>query len=113
MNYKSLFRMLMIAVGIVASAVIVLSQALPEMSSEVCRKAKTEQTEDTSTAPTFVAPSADVVPGGSMQISDVDRALLVTLEQEEKELPAAECISMAVSEYMHVLLRTIISPNAP
>lgn len=103
----------MIVVGVVATIVIVLSQALPEISGQACEKVKTEQADQATESQTIVVPSSDVVPGGPMQINNVDRALLVTLETEKVEVPAVQCISLAISEYLQVLFSAIISPNAP
>ncbi len=113
MHYKPLFKAMMILVGLVATVVILLSQALPEISGEVAEKVKTEQTDKSHEGHTIAVPPSDGFPVVAVQINDVDRALLVTLEAEEKEVPTVQCISNSISAYFHVLFRAIISPNAP
>ncbi|MGE0587533.1 MAG: hypothetical protein AB7O48_03100 [Cyclobacteriaceae bacterium] len=113
MKYRRLFRRLMIVAGVLATVVIVLSQALPEVSGKaLAEKAKTEQTEKSTEIQIVSAPS-DVVPGGSIQINDVDRALLETLVPEEREVNTFQSYTVVLSDLYHVLFRAIISPNAP
>lgn len=113
MKYRGLFRRLMIVAGVLATVVIVLSQALPEVSGKaLVEKAKTEQTEKSTEVQVVSAPS-DVVPGGSIQINDVDRALLETLVPEERKVNTFQYCSVVLSDFYNVLFRAIISPNAP
>ena len=112
MKYRSLYRTLMIGVGVIATLVIVLSQALPEISGEQSEKIKTEQAEKNAKAQITTIPSTDVVLGAAIQIDDVDRSLLVTLEQGE-EVTSGYCVSHVLTQYLQVLFRAIISPNAP
>lgn len=99
----------MIVVGIVATVAIVLSQALPEQSSE---KAQTEQTNNETDVKILPAPS-DVVPGGIVQVNDADRSLLEIFVNEDPKILDIECDGRILSEYFSILFRAIISPNAP
>ena len=112
MKYRSVFRVLMIVVGIAATIAIVLSQALPDISESVTEKAKTEQADQTSDLKILPAPS-DVVPGGVVQVNDVDRSLLETFVNEEKQVLEFHCDANVLSGFFNILFRAIISPNAP
>jgi hypothetical protein len=112
MRYRSLLRAFMIVVGITATIVIVLSQALPEISESVNEKAKTEQTEKTPDQKVISAPS-DVVPGGITQVNDADRSLLETFIYEKCEVIEFNCDPDIFSNFFNILFRAIISPNAP
>lgn len=103
----------MIVAGVLATIVIVLSQALPEISGKVmAEKVRTEQTEKNAEVQIHPAPS-DGVPGGSIQINDVDRALLETLVSEEEQATTFQCYLGVLTDFHNVLFRAIISPNAP
>ncbi len=102
----------MIVVGITATMVIVLSQALPEISGSKSQKAKTEQKESEASTQFSSAPS-DVVPGGIVQMDDVDRSLLETILNEELEVSVIQGYSNVLSDYLGILFSAIISPNAP
>ena len=102
----------MIVVGITATMVIVLSQALPEVSGSKSHKPKTEQTESEAGSQFSTAPS-DVVPGGIVQMDEVDRSLLETILNEELEIIIIQGYSNVLSEYLNILFSAIISPNAP
>ncbi len=112
MPYRSLFRSLMIVAGIAATFVIVLSQALPEISDPVAEKIKTEQTDKGADQKIIAAPS-DGVPGGITQVNDVDRSLLETFVNAHCEEIEFRCDPAVLSEFFNILFRAIISPNAP
>ncbi|HCM77699.1 MAG TPA: hypothetical protein DIS90_15055 [Cytophagales bacterium] len=102
----------MIMVGITATMVIVMSQAMPELTGPVKEKAKTEQTENGSDKTILSAPS-DVVPGGIVQVSDVDRHILETFINEEQQVLEFRSDTRILTDYFNILFRAIISPNAP
>lgn len=112
MRNRSLFRALMIVVGITATFVIVLSQALPDISGSANQKAKTEQTDQDKDVHIVAAPS-DVVVGGVIELHDADRFLLETLISQKVETLELPNFIHALSGYFNVLFRAIISPNAP
>ena len=102
----------MLAVGITATLVIVLSQALPDISGYTNNKAKTEQADQDAEVRIVAAPS-DVVVGGVVELHDVDRFLLETLISQKVETLELPNFAHALSGYFNVLFRAIISPNAP
>lgn len=102
----------MIVVGITAIFVVVLSQALPEVSGSHAEKAKTEQSDQDSDVKVIAAPS-DVVPGGVIQLHDVNRFLLETIIREKVETQEFQKFVYVFSDYFNVLFGAIISPNAP
>ncbi len=99
----------MIVVGISSTIAIILSQALPEQPS---KKAKTEQTNQDTDLKIIPTPS-DVVPGGVVQVNNADRSLLEIFINEEPNTLEFECDAHILSEYLSILFRAIISPNAP
>ncbi|MBZ0245194.1 MAG: hypothetical protein K8H85_04535 [Cyclobacteriaceae bacterium] len=109
MQNRSFFRIIMIAVGIMATFAIVLSRTIPEPSPE---KAKTEQTNQDKDVKILPAPS-DVVPGGIVKVNDAERSLLEIFINEDPKILAVECDDRILSEYFSILFRAIISPNAP
>lgn len=114
MRYTSIIRAFMIVVGITATLVIVLSQALPDASRAYSKKAKTEQSAEQSGDHTIVASPSDVVPGsGPVQMNDADRSLLETLLVEEVDCAEFHFNPGVFLGYFNVLFRAIISPNAP
>lgn len=112
MQSRSLFRAFMIVVGITATFVIVLSQAIPEIAGPEKEKAKTEQTENDADLKIHATPS-DVVPGGVIQMNDVDRFLLETITSEEEDRKEFYHAVHIFSGYLNILFRAFISPNAP
>ncbi len=112
MRYRSLFRTLMIVVGITATFVILLSQALPDVSRSVERKAQTEQNDKETRVIVISAPS-DVVPGGVIELHDAERFLMETINSVEVETLAFPNFAHVLSNYFNVLFRAFISPNAP
>jgi len=101
----------MIVAGITATIVIVLSQALPEISKPA-EKAKTEQNEKSADLKVISAPS-DVVPGGITQVNDADRSLLEIFINEPVAEIEFHVDPNILSEFFNILFRAIISPNAP
>lgn len=99
----------MIVVGISSTIAIILSQSLLKQPSQ---KEKTEQAEKNADFKIISAPS-DVVPGGIVQVNDVDRSLLEIFINEEPKALKFECDTSILSEYFNILFRAIISPNAP
>lgn len=114
MRNRSLFRTFMIVVGIAATMVIVLSQALPEIQGQGSgsKKVKTEQTDKDTDLKVLSAPS-DVVPGGVVQMHDVDRSLLEIFTIKTSEIIEFRYDINILSGFFNILFRAIISPNAP
>ena len=102
----------MIAVGIAATLVIVLSQALPDISGTANKKTQTEQTDQDTDAKLISAPS-EAVPGGIIELHDVDRFLLETISTDKEEIFELPDFVVVLTGYFNVLFRAIISPNAP
>lgn len=112
MRNRSLFRTFMIVVGIAATMVIVLSQALPEIHGSGSEKVKTEQADKDTDLKVLSAPS-DVVPGGVVQMHDADRSLLEIFTIKTSEIIEFRYDVSIISGFFNILFRAIISPNAP
>ena len=105
---------LMFTAGFIAAAVILFSSSLYQAQDNL-EKAKAEQTEKSASSEfTITTAPSDVLPGGgSLQLTP--KVLLVL----EHFLPVREAESWTTTyfsssvRYTLVLLRTVISPNAP
>jgi hypothetical protein len=109
---KSIYRGFLIAVGLLAAIVIILSQAysLPVDSD---KKEATEQTDETSK--TISATPADAVPQGS--VVRVDEQVPVSVleilgepQNIQNFIPRTEAI---LSNLFKILFQVVIAPNAP
>jgi hypothetical protein len=109
---KSLYRGFLIAAGLLAAMVIILSHAYSIPANDD-KKAATEQTDDTSK--TVVSAPADALTQGSLV--RVDEQVPVSVieilgepEGVEKFIPRTEAV---LSNLFKVLFRIVIAPNAP
>ncbi len=112
MRKKSIYRGFLIAVGLLAALVIILSHAY-SFRVDSDKKAATEQTDDTSK--TISAAPSDAVPQGNLVRVDenVPVSVLEILGEPEsiqKFIPRTEAI---LSNLFRVLFQVVIAPNAP
>jgi hypothetical protein len=109
---KSIYRGFLIAAGLLAAMVIILSNAY-SFKVDSDKKATTEQTDDTSK--TLNATPSDAVPQGSVVRVDeqVPVSVLEILGEPERIqnfIPRNEAI---LNNLFKVLFRVVIAPNAP
>ncbi len=104
----------MIGVGITSILVIVLLQVFPEISSPFPEEVKAQQaTAQNDTVEVASAP-ADAVPGGTpMQVNEVGRTLIDTLVNKNSLVTEVKIYTHILGDYLSVLLKACISPNAP
>lgn len=112
MQKKSVYRGFLIAAGLLAAVVIILSHAYSIPANDD-KKATTEQTDDTSK--TVIAAPADAVTQGSLVRVDeqVPVSVIEILGEPESIknfIPRTETIT---SNLFKVLFRVVIAPNAP
>ncbi len=109
---KTLFRTMMLAAGLLAVAVILISSSTKQVSAHSKEKAKTEQGEKS--AQTYVSAPTEAIPGSAVKVDEPAPSLqevLFGVEEEEVEIPTRT--GKELMRYMKVLFRAIISPNAP
>ena len=101
----------MLTAGFVAVIGILCSQ--PFFVSKQASKPATEQSDD-KRAEAFIQAPAEAIPGHAVQVDDSSEFQLIStlLDSEENpevpQLPAEE-----VGQFLKVLFRTLIAPNAP
>lgn len=112
MRKKSIYRGFLIAAGLLAAIVIILSQAY-SFRVDSDKKPATEQTDETSktisAAPTDAVPQASVVRVDE-QIPVSVLEILGESESTQKFIPRTEAI---LSNLFKVLFQVVIAPNAP
>ncbi|MBL7871915.1 MAG: hypothetical protein JNM78_09915 [Cyclobacteriaceae bacterium] len=114
MRKKSVYRGFLIAAGLVASVVIILSHAY-SLPVDKETKAATEQTEDSSKTKTISAAPSDAMTQGSLvRVNEqVPVSILEILGDEvssQEFIPRTEAI---LSNLFKVLFQVVIAPNAP
>ena len=112
MKSTAFSRFFMLTAGIVAAMVMLLSMSLYQSKEENSKsKPKTEQS---SNDYSIVNAPTDALPGsGTVQVEAKTLPLLETFLPVEK---VRECIYLPLKvtvKYFKVLLKTVISPNAP
>jgi len=111
MKKEGLFRGVMLVAGFVAALGILCSQ--PLFASKATAKAASEQSDDKQ-ADTLIQAPGDAIPGHSMQVDDSSAFHLIATffvadeGQDRPQVPAQE-----VGQFLKVLFRTLIAPNAP
>lgn len=111
MEKKSLYRFVMLVVGLLAACVILLSQSY--YKEEEQSRVKQEQSDTKKEAQTVVSAPSDLLPSGSVQVVEntpfqfSDRSTSQPVKNFFKE------IRSVFSSFFKTLFRTIISPNAP
>ena len=113
MTLRPIARRFMIGVGIAATLVIVLLQVFPEISNPFPEKVKEPQTTEQGSATKVISTPTDAVPGGApMQVNEAERSLIETLFNQ-KVYTEVQMFAHVLGNYLSVLLRVCISPNAP
>ncbi len=112
MRKKSIYRGFLIAVGLLAAIVIILSQAY-SFRVDGDKKAITEQTDETSK--TISTTPADAVPQGSVvrvdeQVPVSVLEILGETESVQNFIPRNETI---LNNLFKILFQVVIAPNAP
>jgi hypothetical protein len=111
MKKEGLFKGLMLAAGFVAVIGILCSQ--PFFASKQKAGASTEQSDDTRAEVSIQAP-ADAIPGHAVQVDDSSEFHLITTLLDSAEKPETPSVpAEKVGQFLKVLFRTLIAPNAP
>lgn len=114
MRKNLIYRPLMVFTGILAVAVILLSQSVYKQTQTGQEKAKTEQTSDQDKHPTFVsAPTEAVTSSPIAEVNEQVPSLLEEFVMNDREEQSFELLSPLLGRYIKTLFRVIISPNAP
>jgi len=103
-----------IVAGVLAAIVILLSQSFYQQAQDNLKKVKTEQTAEQGQDEVIICAPADAVPGaGAIQLVDNIPSFVkstISEDQEQTTLPFATKILVS---YYRILLKALISPNAP
>lgn len=103
----------MLAAGLLAVGVILLSSTFNKIQAAQVAKAKTEQKASDTQA--YVSAPTEAIPGTAVKLAqDSSPSLLETIfadTQEEETMPPP--VAKELVRYFKVLFRAIISPNAP
>ena len=114
MSLRPVAKHCMIYVGIASILVILLLHVFPEISGPFADQVKTAQATEQNDNTEVAATPADAIPGGApMQISEVGRTLIDTLLNENTSAAKVNVFTHILGDYLSVLLRASISPNAP
>jgi hypothetical protein len=111
---KELKRHISMAVGILAVAVIVLTQSFYQ-PTHITQKKNTNTEQQGATSETFVSAPSDVThPGSSATVQEHSPSSLIEeiapSSKSEKILPA---VRKTTIQFFNTLFRVFISPNAP
>lgn len=108
-----LYRGFTVIAGVLAAVVILLSQSFYQQAQDNLKKVKTEQSTDHAQEVIISAP-ADAVPGSSaIQMDDNVPTFVKSIPSEDKEQVAVPFATKILVSYYRILLRVLISPNAP
>jgi hypothetical protein len=110
MKSKSLHRVFLLASGLCAVTVILLSQAFYKGNPDP--KAKAEKAKDKSEV-LIHAPSDMTVQGQAVELDHSQPALLEELSLSDDKNEKAAFIQRTATDFFKTLFRVIISPNAP
>jgi len=109
---KSIYRGFLIAAGLLAAVVIILSHAY-STPVEDDKKAATEQTDDSSK--TVIAAPSDAVPQGSLVRVDeqIPVSVLEILGESQSIQNFIPRTESTLNNLFKILFRVVIAPNAP
>ncbi len=103
-----------IIVGVLTAVVILLSQSFYQQAQDNLKKVKTDQSAGQDQNEVVISAPADAVPGGSaLQLEDNIPALVESTVSESQEQTALPFATKIIVSYYRILLKTLISPNAP
>jgi hypothetical protein len=108
MKTKSLQRIILLATGICAVVVILLSQSFYQVPSQLSKTKSKEKKEVTIQAPSDVAAQGQAVELNHQQPSLLERIIL-----SDKKKETVVFIQKTTINFFKTLFRVIISPNAP
>ncbi len=113
MRKKSVYRGILIIAGLLAAAVIILSNSFSHL--DVKKVADTEQSDEKSENKTVItAPGEALTQASAVKIDEqAPDTLLETLTKSAKSdnyIPSTETV---FNKLFHVLFRLVIAPNAP
>lgn len=113
MRKKSVYRGILIIAGLLAAAVIILSQSLIQL--EPRKVADTEQSDEKPDHKTVISAPAEAVTQASVvkideQSPDTVLETLSSSEVSNKYIPSTE---KAFNKLFRVLFQVVIAPNAP
>jgi hypothetical protein len=114
MRNKSIYRGVLIAAGLLAAVIIILSHSA-SVNQVTVQKATSEKSDEKSDQKTTLqVPNAALTQGTAVQIDEqVPDTLIETIskkEEDRKFIPHAEKI---LTSFFRVLFNSIIAPNAP
>jgi hypothetical protein len=108
---KGLVKRMMLGAGILAVIGILCSQ--PFVASKLKVVQVTGQSDDKN-ADTFVQAPTDAIPGHAVQVDDSSEFKLIATLLDSVETPEVPSFpTEEVGQFLKVLFRTLISPNAP
>lgn len=103
-----------IVAGVLAAVVILLSQSFYQQAQDNLKKVKTEQSADQGQNEVVISAPADAVPGSSaIQLEDNVPTLVKSTVSEDQEQAVLPFATKILVSYYRILLKTLISPNAP
>jgi len=108
MKTKSLQRIILLASGICAVVVILLSQSFYQVSGQALKSKAKDKKEVTIQAPSDVAAQ-----GQAVQLDHQQPSLLEELILSDKKQETVVFIQKTTINFLKTLFRVIISPNAP
>ncbi len=113
MRKKSVYRGILIIAGLLAAAVIILSQSLIQL--EPRKVADTEQSDEKPDQKTVISAPAEAVTQASVvkideQSPDTVLETLTSSEVSNKYIPSTE---KAFNKLFRLLFQVVIAPNAP
>ena len=116
MTKRVIYRNTMLATGILAAVVILMSRAFHQEASSFLSKIKTEQTEKTSgdQDALIAAPSDAVTSAPAAEKADTDPSFIREIlldDASDREPPTVDTTFLA--SFLKTLFRTVIAPQAP
>jgi len=112
MRSRAFSKVFTIIAGVLAAVVILLSQSFYQQAQDNLKKVKTEQSADQNEV--IISAPADAVPGGSaIQLDDNIPTLVKSVVSEDQEQTTLPFATKILVSYYRILLKTLISPNAP
>ncbi len=113
MRKRSISRIVMIIAGFLAVCAILASPALsPTQVAKTKIEKKAAPDSKEVPGPTVQAPT-EAIPGTAMKMDEPSVPLVTELDAVEVPSPTEVVSSVPVAQFLKVLLRTVIAPNAP
>ena len=109
MKTKSLQRAILLATGICAVLVILLSQSFYKTGQSLAKAEKAKDKKEV----TIQAPSDVAAQGQAVELNDQQPSLLEELILSDKKQETVVFVQKTTINFFRTLFRVIISPNAP